>query len=269
MAALAATDNVFERPNDIDNNSTGSANDYDHNGLSTECIECASNSFTPSATPVDDSINHDVGGKSKIFDLTLDGTSNDGPVILFLASIGLVALSIVYAIVVFVSLRMRSYGYLDVYNDDFGRVYCWNRRCFIPFGWFVRRFVLTERAEPAVDGVVRFMTREERRTAVERLIRRAGGEDGGNGNGNDEHPFRGENDGDDDKHHEERSDRIATEGDDALIQSNDASDVGDQSNTQPVCCICLGEYGTFECLLFSLEWMDGWMDGWIGGCGVG
>ena len=87
--------------------------------------------------------------------------------------------AVLYSTLVLIFLRLRSRGELgSIYSQEFGRVYLWRRGrgCYIPLGWVFRRYIAHLQYEPsgsdqsAPNSVVHFMTRDERRTAMETLL---------------------------------------------------------------------------------------------------
>ena len=86
---------------------------------------------------------------------------------LFIISAGWLILALVYSALIIFIVRRRALGETDMDHEDFGRIYLVGRRCFIPLGCILRRFMsdLDNNTEP-----VRYMTREERRAAIEILL---------------------------------------------------------------------------------------------------
>ena len=87
--------------------------------------------------------------------------------------------AVLYSSLVLIFLRLRSRGELgSIYSEEFGRVYLWRRGqgCYIPLGWIFRRYIAHLQYEPGGSEnntpttTVHFMTRDERRTAMETLL---------------------------------------------------------------------------------------------------
>lgn len=94
--------------------------------------------------------------------------------VFFVVAAGWLLLAIMYACLALVFLRLRARGQLDrVYDEDFGRLYLC-RGYYIPFGWLLRRYIAHIQRESGQDRrssvPVRFMSREERRCAMEVLL---------------------------------------------------------------------------------------------------
>jgi len=168
----------------------------------------------------------------------------------FLVAAGWLVLALLYSILVLIVVRMRARGQLDVYDEEFGRLYLLGTRCYIPFGFLLRRYVIAMNQERNRDGeriTVRLMTREERRLAMERLL--------------DQH---------NDQTREESPDLSETKKDDQAAASNDIEEKShagqtiqentkevsapdDASEEEPVCSICLNEYEpTDDCFTSSV-----------------
>ena len=92
----------------------------------------------------------------------------------FLIAAAWLTLAFVYSVLVLIILRLRARGELDIYDEDFGRIYLIGRRCFIPLACILRRYVVTLNQNFDAEQV-RHMTREERRSAIE-IIFSAGGQ---------------------------------------------------------------------------------------------
>jgi hypothetical protein len=128
-------------------------------------------------------------------------------------------IALLYSTLVLIFLRLRSRGELgSVYDPDFGRMHlcC---RFYIPFGCFFRSYLhhlhTTETGEPQ-----RFMTREERRTALETLLL----------------PKETTSD----RKNSSKNRKNKKNEDSFEEASADASDL--ESSQEPMCCICLGHY---------------------------
>lgn len=83
-------------------------------------------------------------------------------------------MALLYSVLVIVIIRRRMRGELDIDDEDFGRMYFFGRRCFIPMGCVLRQYVnvLTERQNQGTEQTLRNMSREERRAAMEILLSR-------------------------------------------------------------------------------------------------
>lgn len=115
--------------------------------------------------------------------------------------------ALLYSCFVLVFLRLRSLGRLDdPYSDEFGRIYIFSTPLYIPCGCLFRRYLSQLRAE---QPPLRYMTTEERRTAMEELLG---------------------------QHKRHKSDKSCCE----LPDSNE--DSHDNDDEAPMCSICLGDY---------------------------
>jgi hypothetical protein len=92
--------------------------------------------------------------------------------------------ALLYSTLVLLFLRLRAQGELgNVYEEDFGRWYLFGRptattttrptagSCYIPLGCIFRRYIVHLQYESSSEAPpVRFMTREERRLAMETIL---------------------------------------------------------------------------------------------------
>lgn len=140
---------------------------------------------------------------------------------LFLIAAGWLVLAIIYSLLILIVIRMRSRGELDIYDENFGRLFLFGDRCYIPLGCFLRRHVLAINRR---DQTVRLMNRGERRSAMEILLTEARD----NQTSNDEAASRNET-------------MIRGEQNQNSLSPIDDGD----SNGEPICSICLMEYGKF------------------------
>ncbi|GAX14491.1 hypothetical protein FisN_11Hu048 [Fistulifera solaris] len=153
-------------------------------------------------------------------------------------------IALVYSYFVIIFLRLRARGELNsIYEEDFGRVYlCGSTRFYISFGGIFRRYIRHIQPEPSpgeqVIQSVKFMTRAERREAMEILLY----------DSVDKGFSRVEN---------KLEQALPTDGDLELGQassaSNDYLDANPDttSSQEPVCSICLGEYESDDDILRS------------------
>lgn len=104
----------------------------------------------------------------------------------FLAAAGWLFMAILYSLLILLVLRLQSRGELDLYDENFGRIFCCNRRFSINMGCVLRRYAIQLEEEQqrrslaamqqghGAAGVsprrVRIMTRVERREALESLL---------------------------------------------------------------------------------------------------
>jgi hypothetical protein len=150
---------------------------------------------------------------------------------LFLIAAGWLVLAIIYSVLILIMVRMRARGELDIYDENFGRLFLCGRRCFIPLGCILRRHVIAMHSR-SQRQTIRVMTREERRSAMEELLIEGGrNEEGKSG----EMGIQREQ---------------ATSGTDVLSENVETTldhhpDDHDSLNG-PMCSICLMEYGEFE-----------------------
>jgi hypothetical protein len=103
----------------------------------------------------------------------------------FLVAAGWLFMAILYSLLILIVLRLQSRGELDLYDENFGRIFYCNRRFSINCGCILRRYAIQLEEEqqrrsrasmqgPGAVGVsprrVRIMTRVERREALENLL---------------------------------------------------------------------------------------------------
>lgn len=161
----------------------------------------------------------------------------------FFIAAGWLVLALIYSLLVVVVVRLRARGQLDVYDENFGRFYLLGSRCYIPLGCLLRRYVISLNQEEnggRDPGTVGLMTREERRMAMELLL--ASDEenvpvcdDSASTSTNHEVEVMPSN--------KTRPEEIghADQFAEAKIEEEHGAD--DVSSEQPVCTICLAEYG--------------------------
>jgi hypothetical protein len=157
---------------------------------------------------------------------------------LFLIAAGWLVLAIIYSALILIVVRMRSRGELDIYDENFGRIFLFGGRCYIPLGCLLRRHVVALNRRNH-HQTVRLMTRGERRSAMEELLADAGHTDNNSTRNID---GDGENGGRSQHQQDQNAPAGATDGEDE--ENNDLD-----SNGEPVCSICLMEYGEFRSLL--------------------
>ena len=170
--------------------------------------------------------------------------------IFFFVAAAWLLIAVFYALMALVVLRLRSRGRLDLYDEEFGRFYVFGTRLFIPCGCILRRYVVAfghdhpNRERRSRSSDYRYISRSERRCAIEKILL---GNDiktskGTRGPGVDEEI--GENTAS--KSNEaatkfpiKKKPYIATD------KVDDAASEPEPSNSSedPVCSICLGEYG--------------------------
>lgn len=159
--------------------------------------------------------------------------------VFFVVAAGWLLVAILYACLALTFLRLRARGQLDsIYEEDFGRLYICGTRYYLSFGCVFRRYVQhiqRDRGRPESQG--RFMTREERREAMEVLLRQ----------------YTTKAEGMPVDASSEASCASGTEnetiGED--LEAGDGEDGDDNSQAPDVCCICLGEYENGEVVLKS------------------
>jgi hypothetical protein len=152
-------------------------------------------------------------------------------------------LALIYSVLVVIVVRLRARGQLDVYDENFGRLYLLGTRCYIPLGCILRRYVISlshEEFGGRDPGTVRLMTREERRMAMELLL--ASDEenvpisgDCASTLGNKEEEVVLSN--------KAGSEEIGHADQFAEAKPEEEYGVDDASTEEPVCTICLAEYG--------------------------
>lgn len=150
---------------------------------------------------------------------------------LFLIAAGWLVLAIIYSALILIVVRMRSRGELDIYDENFGRIFLFGGRCYIPLGCLLRRHVVALNRRNH-HQTVRLMTRGERRSAMEELLADAGHTDNNSTRNID---GDGENGGRSQHQQDQNAPAGATDGEDE--ENNDLD-----SNGEPVCSICLMEY---------------------------
>lgn len=160
--------------------------------------------------------------------------------VFFFIAAGWLVLAVIYSLLVVVVVRLRARGHLDVYDENFGRLYLLGNRCYIPLGCLLRRYVISLNREENGGGdpaTVRLMTREERRMAMELLL-----------SSDEENVTICGNSASMSPEEIRHADQVT----DARIDEEHCVD--DSSSEEPVCTICLAEYGMwYTCdLCFSL-----------------
>mmetsp|Transcript_34292 Transcript_34292/g.39040 ORF Transcript_34292/g.39040 Transcript_34292/m.39040 type:complete len:456 (-) Transcript_34292:144-1511(-) len=89
---------------------------------------------------------------------------------LFLIAAGWLVLAIIYSVLILIVVRMRARGELDIYDENFGRLFLLGTRCYIPLGCILRRHVVAMQSRNRGRQSLHIMTREERRRAMELLL---------------------------------------------------------------------------------------------------
>jgi hypothetical protein len=144
----------------------------------------------------------------------------------FLVAAAWLSLVILYSVMIVLILRMQARGEVDIYDDDFGRIFCFNRRFSVHLGCILRRYAIRLEQEGQQRSIqregggshqetrqrVRIMTRLERRMALEAIF--------------------------------------AKQSPASFVISVEASENTEVSEG-PICAICLGEYG--ECVTDSFN----------------
>ena len=154
-------------------------------------------------------------------------------------------IALIYSYFVIIFLRLRARGELStIYEEDFGRVYlCGSTRCYISFGGIFRRYIRHIQPEPSpgeqVIQSVKFMTRAERREAMEILLDDS--VDKGPATVQSKPPTVSPHDVDDD----------LEAGQENPTLNNIDSNLDTDSCQEPVCSICLGEYESDDPILRS------------------
>jgi hypothetical protein len=161
----------------------------------------------------------------------------------FFIAAGWLVLALIYSLLVVIVVWLRARGQLDVYDENFGRFYLLGTRCYIPLGYLLRRYVISLNQEENGGGDpsrVRLMTREERRMAMELLLASdeenvpISGDFASTLGNNEEGVVLSNEAGSEEIFH---ADQFA----EAIIEEEHGVD--DASNEEPVCTICLAEYG--------------------------
>ncbi|GKY93260.1 hypothetical protein MPSEU_000293600 [Mayamaea pseudoterrestris] len=175
----------------------------------------------------DDGGYHGGGGKSSMDVLAA---------VFFAVAATWLLFALMYALLVILFLRLRNRGELDrVYEADFGRIHlCGNSRCYISFGWILRRYIRHIHPHPhyPAGNPPHLMTRKERRDAMEVLLTEAATATASKAKANvsvsPDH---------DDNATANSLVNFAISATDEEMQCD-----GDGSMEGPVCSICLGEY---------------------------
>lgn len=168
----------------------------------------------------------------------------------FLIAAGWLVLALIYSVLVLLVVRLRARGQLDVYDENFGRLYLLGTRCYIPLGCVLRRYVVAMNNEGRGGdaATVRLMSREERRIALELLLTpdEEAMQDATElpAAKNEEEAVRivSNETGLDDIDHSDQESHLAA--DEAKVDEEQL--VSDDSIEEQVCAICLTEYGTFS-----------------------
>ena len=157
----------------------------------------------------------------------------------FIAAAWLV-LALVYSILILIVVRLRARGLLDIYDEQFGRLYLVGNRCYLPLGCLLRRYVISltqeENGGGDTPGAVRIMTRDERRMAVELLLASSDEENV---------PIRGDSVSRLENMEEDEEAVRSSELEEEIGHADQFAEHGvdDASSEEPVCTICLAEYG--------------------------
>jgi len=207
---------------------------------------------TPAPTPMDGS-----GGTGPTMDYasTNADTMDVLAAIFFVVAAGWLVIALLYSCLAVSFLRLRARGQLDsIYEEDFGRLYICPRlfgegRFYLPLGCLLRRYVAHVQRDhhrgrrnraggdnSSEQQPVRFMTREERRSAMEFLL----GKTVPGNSSSPESALEGRAPiGDDAPAPEEDEIDLEKGGDDAM-DLEDALSGGTADG--PVCSICLADY---------------------------
>jgi hypothetical protein len=162
--------------------------------------------------------------------------------VFFLIAIAWLVLALVYSVLVLIVVHLRARGQLDVYDENFGRFYLLGTRCYIPLGCVLRRYVIAltqERDGHGDPGPVRLMTREERRMAMELLL----ASDEENIHSHDNVSKKENTDEEVVLSNETCPEKIGHTDQSAEVKIEVERVADDASNEEPVCSICLDEYG--------------------------
>lgn len=159
---------------------------------------------------------------------------------LFLIAAGWLVLAIIYSVLIICIVRMRARSDMDLYDENFGRLYlcpciCGEQGyCYIPLGCILRRHIIALHRAQEQSQAVRIMSREERRQAMEQLLERATvpSTDSMMETNLDNAP-------------QENGCVRETLSESIHSEKNNIESQGDlESCEEPVCSICLMEYGT-------------------------
>jgi hypothetical protein len=95
-------------------------------------------------------------------------------VIFFFAAAAWLLVAAFYAVLALIVLRLRATGRLDLDDEDFGRLYLFRSRFYIPCGCLLRRYIFAfGHDQPSLQGrpaSQRHMSRSERRKAIECIL---------------------------------------------------------------------------------------------------
>lgn len=130
-------------------------------------------SFAPTPTPFDlTSTSSDSGAGSS------SSSSTPQPMdilasVFFVVAAAWLLIALLYAVLAMTFLRIRARGNLDrIYDEDFGRVRLFGN-VHLRFGWLLRpyiRHMMREGGGGSMASLTRFMTRDERRTAMKAVL---------------------------------------------------------------------------------------------------
>lgn len=170
--------------------------------------------------------------------------------IFFFVAAAWLLIAVFYALMALIVLRLRSRGHLDLFDEEFGRLYLCGHRYYIPFGCILRRYVVAfGHDEPRREGRSRvsdykYIRRSERRHAIEQILL------GNHKKTKKKRKGIKESDLDEEMGvHITNIDGGATIHNDGGSTSVDYPDPEPSSTTNsegPVCSICLAGYGKIE-----------------------
>ena len=184
--------------------------------------------------------------------------------IFFFVAAAWLLVAVIYALLALVVLKLRARGRLDIYEEDFGRFHLFGTRFYIPCGCILRRYVVAF-GHDQLDGQqrsnYRYITRSERRRAVKKLLLENSGQqnnsevectsiDGELGEGDVTKERANNHHGGSFLKHPVHENDISTDVEISEVTDGPTSKEESQSEhcenhsaDEPVCSICLTEYG--------------------------
>ena len=161
--------------------------------------------------------------------------------IFFFVAAAWLLIAVFYALLALVVLRLRSRGRLDLYDEEFGRMYVWRNRYYIPCGCLLRRYVVTfghdqsgNREGRSRSRDYKHITRSERRLAIEKILFN---HDGSQPPKKNPATMEEEVSPDIEMFYEKRS--VHENG----IDTPESEQSTTNNSEEPLCSICLAEYG--------------------------
>jgi len=164
--------------------------------------------------------------------------------IFFFVAAAWLLIAVFYALLALIVLRLRARGRLDIYDEEFGRLYLYGTRFYIPCGCILRRYVVAfghdQPNSRSRSSEYRYISRSERRRAMAKLLL---------GTGKNK-PYTRKETTETDEEMGSPSESSAESRKNPPRAEDDAEDTSlpdnadhSQSSEEPMCSICLAEYG--------------------------